>query len=425
MKPADKPISSQPYIRARESSVFNGLLTRSRSPTSDFDQIATSSGSGSGSGSSSGSPPLRSSRLLSDVDKQISTIQSSGKLVSGASPPLKSDSRGPDIVLEIQTIRRSSFRHPSDAKETASSGFQRSRSVRNDSGYASKPLNKEIASSGLSRSASYNVNVDLSGSCYSGCEPKYPSEKTATAGLPKSHSRQSNSTDDSGNESTKPLVKGLPRSRSHNVNVDSSSIKDKLTSTLAGVTGSRSFNLAGDSIDSVNESRPLAKTVEARKEDHAPIIQGSMVKTPERSFQLKESKLSPSKVPLPHSAASFYAGFSLQLFQLVESCKSMKRVNQYLKAMKDEVRAGAPGKFLQAVLGQELSDVGTIASTILYAFYLHETLGNDQFCTVPVINMKRQDLGSCAEISWLLGSCQVDESSLIFVDEAVFLESDF
>lgn len=63
------------------------------------------------------------------------------------------------------------------------------------------------------------------------------------------------------------------------------------------------------------------------------------------------------------------------------------------------------------------ADVGSVASTIMYAFYLNETLNDEKLCTVPVINMKRSDVHSHAELKWLLDSCFVDESSLIFVDE--------
>ncbi|XP_059440492.1 uncharacterized protein LOC132172946 isoform X2 [Corylus avellana] len=53
----------------------------------------------------------------------------------------------------------------------------------------------------------------------------------------------------------------------------------------------------------------------------------------------------------------------------------------------------------------------------MYAFYLNETCKSNQLCTVPVINMKRAELTSHAEIRWLIESCQIDQSSLIFVDE--------
>ena len=64
-----------------------------------------------------------------------------------------------------------------------------------------------------------------------------------------------------------------------------------------------------------------------------------------------------------------------------------------------------------------ITDVSLVASTIMYAFYLNETQKIGQFCSVPVINMKRADLSSHAEIKWLLDSCQIDKSSLIFLDE--------
>ncbi|KAK7828806.1 exopolyphosphatase prune1 [Quercus suber] len=65
----------------------------------------------------------------------------------------------------------------------------------------------------------------------------------------------------------------------------------------------------------------------------------------------------------------------------------------------------------------DLANVGLVASTIIYAFYLNETYQSDQLCTVPVINMKRAGLSCRAEIKWLIASCLIDQSSLIFIDE--------
>lgn len=62
-------------------------------------------------------------------------------------------------------------------------------------------------------------------------------------------------------------------------------------------------------------------------------------------------------------------------------------------------------------------DVGTIASTIMYSFYLNVTSKSDQLCIVPIININRSNLGSHVELKWLLDSCQIDQSSLIFADE--------
>ncbi|CAN1158743.1 hypothetical protein LINPERPRIM_LOCUS12016 [Linum perenne] len=118
MAPVDKSISQRRYVQAREFAVFNGLLkgiealtswrNRSRSPISDYERIAASSGSGSRSGNSNGSPLVTSSRVPSDVVNQIS-----GKLVFveierlADSSSLESEPIVPDIVLEIKTIRRS------------------------------------------------------------------------------------------------------------------------------------------------------------------------------------------------------------------------------------------------------------------------------------------------------------------------------
>ncbi|XP_024436688.2 uncharacterized protein LOC7455042 isoform X3 [Populus trichocarpa] len=136
----------------------------------------------------------------------------------------------------------------------------------------------------------------------------------------------------------------------------------------------------------------------------------------EKSFVLNKRKSNLSNIPLPQSAATFYNGFSPQ-FEILESCESTMKLNLYLKARKDDVSAGVPGKFLHAVIGQDVSDVGSIASTIMYALYLNETIKSDQFCTVPIINMKRTDLSSHAELKWLLDSCHIDVPSLLFVDE--------
>ncbi|TKY68043.1 prune-like protein [Spatholobus suberectus] len=53
----------------------------------------------------------------------------------------------------------------------------------------------------------------------------------------------------------------------------------------------------------------------------------------------------------------------------------------------------------------------------MYSFYLNVTSESDQFCTVPIININRENLGSHVELKWLLDSCRIDQSSLIFADE--------
>ncbi|XWS20782.1 hypothetical protein CRYUN_Cryun31cG0132200 [Craigia yunnanensis] len=145
--------------------------------------------------------------------------------------------------------------------------------------------------------------------------------------------------------------------------------------------------------------------------------------TLEKSYKVNKIKTSLSKILLPQSAASFYNGHSPRM-EIVESCESINSLNLFLKSKRDEIDAGVPGRFLHTVIGQDVSDVGSVASTIMYAFYLNETLESHEFCTVPVINMKRPELNSHAELKWLLDSCQIDQSSLIFIDEIDLLYYD-
>ncbi|XAR48013.1 Inorganic diphosphatase [Bertholletia excelsa] len=136
----------------------------------------------------------------------------------------------------------------------------------------------------------------------------------------------------------------------------------------------------------------------------------------EKSYRVSKRRTNFSGIPLPSSASSFYSGYSPQI-EILEWCESINWLNLYLQARRDDVNAGVPGKFLHAVIGQDVADVGSVASTIMYAFYLNETARSSHLCIVPVINMKRADLDSHAELKWLLDSCFIDQSSLIFVDE--------
>ncbi|KAK1401623.1 hypothetical protein POM88_001228 [Heracleum sosnowskyi] len=123
------------------------------------------------------------------------------------------------------------------------------------------------------------------------------------------------------------------------------------------------------------------------------IVSDSLSSPPNMANYMGQMAMAMSK--LSTLEASFYSGHSPQL-ECVESCKGIQLLNMYLKACKDDVNAGVPGKFLHAVLGQDACDVGSVVSTIMYSFYLHSSVKSDLFCTVPVINMKRADLNSHA-----------------------------
>ncbi|XP_015882850.2 uncharacterized protein LOC107418662 isoform X1 [Ziziphus jujuba] len=184
--------------------------------------------------------------------------------------------------------------------------------------------------------------------------------------------------------------------------------------TSSAVTSTRSdfaFDVE-DQHDSVNQS--ISSTLDTNEVYEAlPTLSRPII---EKTYTVSKSKGILSSIPLPQSAASFYNGFSPELV-ITEVCESTSRLDLYLKAGKAEINAGVPGRFLHAVMGQDVSGVGSVASTIMYAFYLHETQKTDEFCTVPVINMQRDDLSSNAELNWLLESCQIDPTSLIFIDE--------
>ncbi|CAN4080301.1 unnamed protein product [Withania somnifera] len=157
-----------------------------------------------------------------------------------------------------------------------------------------------------------------------------------------------------------------------------------------------------------------SKSSEENGEYHSPGV--LVLPTYERSYSVTTKSRTISDISLPPSAALFYCGNSLQM-EVLGSCQGIHRLNMFLKARSEDVSAGVPSRYLHAVIGPDCCDVGSVASTIMYAFYLNETLNDDQLCTVPVINMKRSDVHSRAELRWLLDSCFVDQSSLIFIDE--------
>lgn len=180
--------------------------------------------------------------------------------------------------------------------------------------------------------------------------------------------------------------------------------------------GSNLFPKPADDIDKVND--PVNESISSTIPDLEKPTFGYPTRNTQtrRSYTLNKKNVGIPKIPLPHSAASFYNATSVQM-EVVEACESADRLNTYLIARKADVKAGVPGRFLHAVIGQDVADVGSVASTIMYAFYLHESLNDSQLCTVPIINMKSTDLNMHAEVKWLLGSCQIDPSSLIFIDE--------
>ncbi|KAL9366192.1 hypothetical protein Peur_037391 [Populus x canadensis] len=165
----------------------------------------------------------------------------------------------------------------------------------------------------------------------------------------------------------------------------------------------RSKNFSG--ISGKSKDLPIKDSVSDILEPFEQTAFGTLWNIPaSTSFEFQRSQFDSSvdsggtndlvKIPPPQSAASFYNGYSPQ-FEILESCDSIMRLNLYLKARKNDVSGGVPGKFLHAVIGQDVSDVGSLASIIMHAFYLNETLESDEFCT---IDLSYYDLFGCLKL---------------------------
>jgi exopolyphosphatase len=87
----------------------------------------------------------------------------------------------------------------------------------------------------------------------------------------------------------------------------------------------------------------------------------------EKSYSMEKRKPNLSNIPLPESAATFYYGCSPEM-EIVESCESINWLNAYLKARRDDINAGVPGKFLHAVMGQDISGK-PVLSTLIFPCY--------------------------------------------------------
>lgn len=109
-----------------------------------------------------------------------------------------------------------------------------------------------------------------------------------------------------------------------------------------------SFLIGGDLSNSIKE--PIPRNLKALEQYGTLDL---MLPAFAKSYSTKRTKPNLSKIPLPQSAASFYNGFSPQM-EIVESCESINRLNSYLKARKDEVSAGVPGRLLHVVIGQDV-----------------------------------------------------------------------
>ncbi len=87
-------------------------------------------------------------------------------------------------------------------------------------------------------------------------------------------------------------------------------------------------------------------------------------------------------------------------------------LDAFLGSAADAARAGKP---LRVFMGNEASDLDSMASSVLYAFArgaLTEGLAN-----VPVMNIPREDFNLRTEAVWLFKEAGINPSNLIFLDD--------
>lgn len=95
------------------------------------------------------------------------------------------------------------------------------------------------------------------------------------------------------------------------------------------------------------------------------------------------------------------------------------KLNQWLRGLRAEAREDRP---LRVVLGNEAADLDSMASSVVYAWFLGgepPAAQGDQGnrLTLPVINIPREDFALRTEAVWLFREAGVAVESLVFLDE--------
>ncbi|CAK7357431.1 unnamed protein product [Dovyalis caffra] len=192
--------------------------------------------------------------------------------------------------------------------------------------------------------------------------------------------------------------------------------------TSSRIPGSTSFEFPSYQSDSSFEFggtdfivKEFSPHTSERTEENQTVPVLASVPRVEKSFVLNKRKSNLSKIPLPQSAASFYNGFSPQ-FEIMESCDITMRLNLYLKARKDDVRAGVPGKFLHAVIGQDVSELeyGNNARTnFVYSYLLEaQVLTILSYCKEHALKEAVVEVFNCGNVRLLAQGLPFDISLL-------------
>lgn len=107
-------------------------------------------------------------------------------------------------------------------------------------------------------------------------------------------------------------------------------------------------------IDFNDSNEPLTVSPDSGEGKELAIQVASPKPLVETPYHATKRQIDISSVPLPPSAALFYQGPSQQI-KITESCASVYKLNKYLKASRDDVNAGVPGRFLHAVIGPNVA----------------------------------------------------------------------
>ena len=93
---------------------------------------------------------------------------------------------------------------------------------------------------------------------------------------------------------------------------------------------------------------------------------------------------------------------------------SIEALNEFLRNTKSALTGGAP---VRVILGNEASDLDSMASSIAYAYLLSQAGTADTEVVLPVMNIPRSDFKLRTEADYLFREVGIDVSDLVFLDE--------
>jgi len=87
-------------------------------------------------------------------------------------------------------------------------------------------------------------------------------------------------------------------------------------------------------------------------------------------------------------------------------------LNEFLKSSATHARAGKPARFF---MGNEASDLDSMATSVLYAW--SRGAASEGLANIPVMNIPREDFNLRTEAVWLFKEAGIDIKNLMFLDD--------